>query len=1126
MPHLAIDLLGPLQVCIDDRQITTLESVKVRALLAYLAVESDRAHTREALVGLLWPDYEENSARHNLRQALFNLRMVLGDQTIDPPYLLVKRNTIQFNRGSDYSLDIEQFNHYFSTDEDNLAQRAGDRSEYVSNLEEMVKLYRGEFLQRLSVADSSEFEGWLLVQRESLHQKILEAHSYLTNYYERMANYPAARHHAMKQLALDPWREEAHRQLMRALALDGDRSAALAQYETCKKVLADELDIEPSAETRELYEQIRLGALNPVTDQTVPIYTTPTHNLPIQLTPFIGREVEIEQLGNMISDPACKCITLVGPGGIGKTRLAVQVAGDHFHEFRDGAAFVSFASVNSLVGVIPAITNAINFSSYGPGDPTAQLLTYLHEKQMLLILDNLEHLLSLGATRENIVSLVVEILLQAPGIKLLVTSREILSLQEEWIFEVQGLAYPKNNEWERTDEFDAITLFYQRARRANTGFMVDDENRLVIARICQLVEGMPLAIELAATWIRTLTPSEIADEIENGLDFLSSSTHDLPERHRSMRVVFDHSWDILSSSEQQVLTKLAVFRGSFQRQAAEQVAGATLSVLSMLLNRTLLRRSSAGRYELHEIIRQYCAMRLAADPEEMMDTQERHFTYYLALAEAADQQLKGRSQLEWLVKLDQEHDNLRAALEWALENDETAPGGYERALRLPAALRWFWRMRGHFHEGYDWLMESLHGCQECSVGARAAALLGISLLMNGLGDLSAARAPGMESVRIFRELDDRPHLAEALMITGLTMLWQGEASTGHTYTREALAIYRELGDRWGEAQALYRLGSYLSDYSGEQAGRGMLEESASILESLGEKYLYTSVLIALGIIDLSHGDYGSARSRFEHGLATTREINHPWGIADASTNLGCLLRIQGEYDAAQACFDEALRVYHEHGRNIWEVDALCATAENALNQGDLATSRLDLSAATDILEMSYNIWLQVLVLYFKGRLAFYEADYQNAIQQLREAIALSRLSQFKPDLARSLVSLCQVYTRQADVQHAKEAADEGLSIFWECGNKLGIVTALEALAELNVTETKYASATILFAIAQSMREELGAVRPPIDRTGYESVMACIHAQLEGDQFTDLWANSSSMSHEQVVTAILEGKEIV
>jgi predicted ATPase/DNA-binding SARP family transcriptional activator len=1121
LSHLEINVLGPLEVILGDTPVTNLESAKVRALLAYLAVESDRPHTRATLVGLLWPEYPEESARHNLRQALFNLRIMLGDQNANPHYFLITRDAIKLNRESDVSLDLDRFNHYFFDCPEKLPRCIEDCATHAANLEKMVKLYRGEFLQQLNVDDSSEFEEWLVVQRENLHQRILEVHSYLAKYYELHADFQAARQHAARQLDLDPWREEAHRRMMRVLALDGQRSAALAQYDTCKRILAEELDVEPSPETRELYEQIRQGTLSADVRLLTPTAVNPPILLPTQPTPFVGRQTDLHQLGQYILDPECRCLTLLGPGGIGKTRLALQVAESHMGRFAQGAAFVSLASVGSVTGIIPAIANAINFSFFGPGDLKAFLLENMREKQMFLILDNVEHLLINDAHQENIAQIIAEILRFAPKIKLLVTSREALNLQEETIYEVQGLPYPETGQSEKLDDFDAVTLFVQRAHRAFPNFALTYENRFDIARICRLVEGMPLAIELAATWMRILTPAEIAHEIENSLDFLNAPVRDLPERHRSMRAVFDHSWQLLPPEEQRVLSKLSVFRGGFQRQAAEQVAGATLSILSTLVNRTLIRRTTGSRYDLHELIRQYSADQLASDPVIKSATQQRHFAFYLDFAQVANQELQGRDQINWLARLEHERDNLRKALEWALENDARFENGYEPGLRLVAALRWFWRMRGYFHEGNDWLTEALQHYPFHRTGPRASALLAKSLLVNALGDLSAALPLAEESVAIYRELEDQRGIAEALMIGGLTLLWQGEASQGREQTKEALKIYRQLGDLWGEAQALYRLGSYLADYSGALEGRAMLEESATILESFDEKYLYTSVLVSLGIVDMKIGDFAAAQVRFELGLYASREIRHPWGLADVLTNLGCLYRIKGDYSQAQAFFDEALGVYREHGYNMWQIDVLCAMIENAIAQGNFSSAHIHLQAADSLIETSNNNMLEMLLRYFRGLLAYYEGEHERAVELLEEAAQEARKGQFLFDLARARVTLGWVRLKQARLDLAQASIQEGLKIFWEISQKIGCAVALEALACVYAAEGKEADAVGLFGASDELRRVLGAPVPPVDQPAYQATTAACRRKLGIANYIDLWERASAQQLDAVIVRVMK-----
>jgi predicted ATPase len=782
---------------------------------------------------------------------------------------------------------------------------------------------------------------------------------------------------------------------------------------------------------------------------------------------------------------------------------------------------IPLASVGSVDVAIPAIAAALRLSFYGPSDPRDQLLTYLCGKQMLLIFDNVEQFLTGGPLQASIVELMLDILQRAPGIKLLVTSREVLNLQGEWVFEVRGLAFPATEQTERFDDYAAVALFMQRARRASPGFAFNGADLAAVAHVCRLVEGMPLAIELAATWSRMLSPAEIAQEIAGSLDVLSASVRDLPERHRSIRVVFDQTWQRLSAEEQQVLARLSVFRGGFSRQAAEQVAGASLPILSTLVNRMLVRRGAAGRYELHELVRQYSATHLAADPQAHAAAQKRHYDCFLALAEAAEQELKGRDQPEWLGRLEQEQDNLRVALAWALESDHKAPGGDELALRLSGALHLFWRMRGYFHEGHRWLAKSLRQCPERRTAARAAALLGKSVLTYALGDLGATRLSAEESVAIYRELGDQHGLAEALSFIGITLIWAGEASLGQARLEEALTLHRTAGDRWGKAQALYRLGTSLADYDGDPTGRAMLQESAAILEDLGDKFVLTSVLISLGIVDMGLGEYAVARARFERGLALAREIEHSLGMPRALNNLGCVYRSLGEYSTAQSYLEQALQLYQEHGCSVWEADVLCALAENALSQGDLATVRCRLQAASNLLETSENKWLQARVGYFRGLLAYYEGDVVAAMILLHETTALAREGQYKPDLARSLVALGRVKRTLGQVVPASELLREGLDLYRALGHKLGIANAVEELGALSAVQGDGVQAAMLFSTAHALREGMGAPLPPVDRDAYDSAVAGCRTQLGETAFAEAWAQAAARPLQEVVQEVLK-----
>lgn len=922
MASLSLRVLGELQVLQDDVPIQTFESDKVRALLAYLAVEAAQAHRRDKLIGLLWPDYPEEVARHNLSQALYNLRLALSDHTAQPPYLLITRDALQFNRESDYALDLDQFNANFSAWEKNQGREGVTPASLVPPLEEMVGLYQGEFLQQFYLEDSEAFEEWLLVQREALHRRVMHALTTLANYCERHGDYQTARRYAGRQLALDPWREEAHGQMMRLLALEGQRSAALAQYEHCRRVLAEELGVEPSPQTRALYEQIRSGTLQPRGERPPQVPAAPLQNLPVSLTPFIGREPELAELGQLMAEPACRCITLVGPGGIGKTRLALQTAAQHRNEFAQGIAFIPLASVGTVDAVIPAIASGINLAFYGPTDPKVQLLNYLRDKQMLLVVDNVEHLLVEGAQPGTIAELLIEMLQGAAAVKLLVTSREALNLQGEWSFEVQGLAFPGVEQADGLDEYSAVALFVQRARRARPGFELKAEDKAGVVRLCRLVEGMPLAIELAATWVRLLSPAEIATEIENSLDFLNAQMRDLSERHRSMRAVFDHSWQMLSTEEKRVLGSLSVFRGGFQRQAAEHVAGASLPVLSSLVIRSLLRRTATGRYDLHELIRQYTASKLAEDPRELHAVQERHSIYYLGLLEEEGLKLQSHRQKEALAELTDEMDNLRAAWDWSIADQRFIP-----LYRVSATLMYLFELRNWFREGEvtfrktaEALRASLPGSGSDTVDQVPlnAMLAHWGFFRCRLGRSEEAYAILSPSAAFLRTAflqmgaDPFPVIYSHFYL-GIACWILGRFSEAKESLQESLALARTYGERWLEALDSGFFGTLAIEQGEYNQARQYLSEALAIFRQLGDPSMTAHTLSHLGRTMQILGDYRQAEKLLRESLEIAQEIDYRFTMGLALDGLGQVAYAQERYEDARAFFSESAELYREMG---------------------------------------------------------------------------------------------------------------------------------------------------------------------------------------------------------------------
>ncbi|NUO02992.1 MAG: hypothetical protein HUU01_20475, partial [Saprospiraceae bacterium] len=458
------------------------------------------------------------------------------------------------------------------------------------------------------------FETWMLAEQARLRELVIQALHTLAIYHAGQGQLAQGIGFVRRLLSMEPWREEAHRQLMGLLAQAGQRSAALAQYEICRQILVEELGVDPGPETKALYERIRAGDLSQRAQKlestgefsSTPLLPSPLaplsprHNLPPQPTPFIGREQEIAEIKQLLlEEPACRLLTLMGPGGIGKTRLALAAAAEVKDSFPHGVHFAPLASVGEPEIIISALAEALHLTIQAGVKPKTELFNYLDEKQLLLVIDNLEHLLA-G------VGLLSEILMAAPQVKLLATSRERLNLQEEWSYRVQGLSFPKDASPDTNFEsYSAMRLFLERACRAEAGFNLSEADLPHVIRLCQLVDGMPLALELAAPWVRSITCREIVQEIERSLDFLTTSLRNTPARHRSIKAVLEQTWQRLPETEKALLCKLSVFQGGCLREAAIQVTGATLTLLSSLVDKALLRRAESGRYELHELIRQF-----------------------------------------------------------------------------------------------------------------------------------------------------------------------------------------------------------------------------------------------------------------------------------------------------------------------------------------------------------------------------------------------------------------------------------------------------------------------------------------------------------------------------------------
>lgn len=602
MKRLMISFLGPFEARLDDENIASaFRTKKERALLVYLISEANRQHHRDILGELFWPERPEGYARTNLRQALSGIRRSLPNFENPEPFLLISDEFIQFNPRSPHFLDTVEFDRLIAFTQEHKHQSVETCETCAEKLEAAIRLYRGDFLEDFLIPDANTFQEWVMFQREHFFRYLLAALQHLIEFYKQKGEFKTAQQYAWRQVTLASLEESAHRQLMVLLAMDGRRSAALEQYQTCRQILATELGVDPDIETTALYEKIKAGyTLTPIR----PTIELPETNLPMQFTVFIGREDELAWLEDCLNNPLCRLVSITGMSGIGKTRLAIQTGRQILHYYPDGVWFVPLQAIHTKELIAPSIVQAIGLEQAGDA-PKLRLMEYLAPRKALLILDNFEQLLD-GT------EILLELLRNAPGIKIIVTSQQRLSYQATCNLELRGLPVPTSHtNLMQAKEYAAVELFLARANRVYSGFELQDGDIGAIIDICRTVDGLPLGIELAAAGLRHRNPQQIATELQQNLDSLNTTLLDIPERHRSLRAAFDQSWILLNDRERDAYRRLSIFQSEFSLETAAQTTGANLAIISALVDKSLVQATAAGQYLIQPLLRQYASDKLA-----------------------------------------------------------------------------------------------------------------------------------------------------------------------------------------------------------------------------------------------------------------------------------------------------------------------------------------------------------------------------------------------------------------------------------------------------------------------------------------------------------------------------------
>ncbi len=907
MSELIFSLLGHLQISHHRLGAITLANRKAIALLAYLLIESDHAHSREFLLGLLWPDLPTAAAQNNLRVTWAHLQKALGTSDFEElPPLIGDRLALRFNPLSNHELDVARFTTLIEACRLHPHPDPHNCAECAARLTQALELVRGEFMEEFSLGDCEQFDDWLLIQREQIRVQVTSALEQLAEFHERAGQLAEAERAIRRLLEYEPLRESAYRQLMRVLARADRRIAALDVYETCRRVLATELGLAPAVETVTLAEQIRARApFEAHSTQAV---------LPPVLTRFFGRQQESARLVDFLSRRTVRLVTLAGPGGVGKTRLAIEVAHRMAGVFAHDICFVELTGVTDEKSVDDAVAAALHLPTSTGRSSTGAILDYLRGKTMLLVLDNCEHLAKACAR------LIQMLCHDAEGLTVLATSRVPLHIDEEHVVRLEPFAIPAVNDTEQLTvvdalRFDSVQLFTDRAAQSLLQFKVNDANVMAVVRICQQLDGIPLAIEIAAAQARALPIEAIAERLDQRFAWLNKRAGETASRQRTLHTLIDWSYGLLNAQARSLLLRLSVFAGGWTLEAAEAVSAPgepCVEVLAELVDHSLVVFGADvehRRYSMHEIIRQFAQEYLRGSDQEA-DVMERHARYYGQLISRAAENRTGQPFPERLQTVVNDHDNLRQAYEWLLAHNR------EQALALVAQLGTdlkFWELGGFFQEGRRWLERALEATQASVSSQRAEALLAAADLSSAITDFAYGLQCARQAQQLFQQLGDhRGEIDAQLKYCDLADL-AGERANLRAQLEEALHMAEQMSYTAGIAKAKQLLATITYKVGESEIALQYILPSVALWRELENPFELATALNRLSGPLIEFHEYAAAQQALEECRDIYQSLGYRRGVALATQNLGHNAEVLGDYDRARECYREALRIRRDLG---------------------------------------------------------------------------------------------------------------------------------------------------------------------------------------------------------------------
>ncbi len=1117
----SIELFGGLKAQRQERELRRFQTRKAGSLLAYLAYNADRPHPRELLVDRFWPEMEPQAARHNLRQTLFSLRRLLEPADVQAGSVLVTdRDRVCLQAGS-VQTDVALFQRTLRH-----AEQSADAAEQQRLLEQAIALYRGELL-------SGFYDEWIFPERTRLAEGVVSAMSRVAALHGTARRFDQAIDHLRAAHLILPFEEAIHRQLIALYLAAGRNEEAREQYQTFARMLREEFGTAPSfpfegsldggkgralsppassASLPRSQRKRRTQVVSPALESVAPDPVRSAlfrPNLPAPLTRFFGREEEIDRICTLLSRPDMRLLTLTGPGGSGKTRLALEAARRRGENAGPAVHFVPLADLSSPTFLPDAIVRALDLQFGSDLDIPGQLVTYFQSHPTLLLLDNFEHLVEEGA------EIVQSLLERVPALRCLVTSRRRLNLPGEREMTLSPLPVPPihtpaDENGKQTGSLDllsfpSVAMFVDRAQAARPDFGATECNISVISALCSRLEGMPLAIELAAARMGALTAGQMLSQLENSLDLLVDRRRGVPERHRSLRAALDWSYSLLAPQLQAAFEQLSIFRGGWTLESAGAVltgqdAGSgsptpekVLEWLEILRLNSLIVTEERGeilRFRMLETLREYGRERMTEHKSTALS--HRFADYFLRLAEEAGAGMRGPEQALWYERLEDEHDNLRSAMNLSGEQE-----AWEQGLRIATGMGRFWEVRDHFVEGSRFFEGFLAHAEDLPISLIVSALHRCARLLRQIGDMTKARQMCEESVRPCRESDDLWTLGEVLVTLSSYLVLDGEASeAGIRICEEATEVAQKAGNKIALAEALASRGSEILMHGDIVGGIAMQEESLTLFHAAGDWHSVAIMMNELAYFRSWFGEYARSRALLEEALTIGRRLDCHGAIAHMLSNLGMILAYQGHYVHAGTVLEESLALRRKPGFPIPIADTLNDLATLVGMQGDFAAARI-LNAECLLLKRRHGFHRTIgWVLGSTGWLSLYEGDLDSAQRDYTECLALFQADQANPrGLARAYWGLGRIALHHGDLPEARTLLHRSLSMRCNLIAVREICESLEAFALLLTAEANVDQAARLLGATEALRTKLGMPYSPAERPTFARCLSDVRSLL-------------------------------